>query len=73
MNAKVSKMVFCMGLLVLLLGRSSTNLMVAGAGGVVPDPSGSIDRVPHSSRLMAGAGGVVPDPPGSTGTAEIVS
>jgi hypothetical protein len=60
MNIKVIRMMFWMGLLVLLLGQNNSNLIVAGAGGVVPErPS----KVAQSQNCMVASGGIVAEPP----------
>jgi hypothetical protein len=57
MNAKVTKMMFGMGLLVLLVGHSSTNL-IAGGGVMPTGPNGA-----NSANSLIASGGVMPTGP----------
>ena len=59
MNAKIIRMMFWMGLLVLLLGRNSPSLMAQGPGIPPTDPGLRSTRA-HSLELMATGPGIPP-------------
>lgn len=68
MTAKVIKMMFGMGLLVLLAGHSSTNL-ITGGGAMPTGPNGANS----ANSLIAGGGTVPTGPLGGSSIFSVVS
>jgi hypothetical protein len=59
MRAKVTKIMFLMSLLLLLLGENRASLM-AGGPGTVPEPPA---KMVQSPSWMVASGGIVAEPP----------